>query len=57
MTLSDRINSKVANSAFGRHFKLEGSGAKKERLDSRFLTELRGGLATFVAMVIYPIVQ
>ncbi|CAO3661745.1 unnamed protein product [Umbelopsis ramanniana] len=50
MTLSDRINTRVANSAFGRHFKLEGSGAKKERLNSRFLTELRGGLATFVAM-------
>jgi hypothetical protein len=51
MTLSDRINNGVANSVFGRHFQLEGSGAKKERLNSKFLTELRGGLATFVAMV------
>ncbi|KAH8550347.1 permease family-domain-containing protein [Umbelopsis sp. PMI_123] len=50
MTFSDTINSRVANSPFGRHFQLEGSGAKKERPNSKFLTELRGGLATFVAM-------
>jgi AGZA family xanthine/uracil permease-like MFS transporter len=51
MTLADSINVKVANSFFGRHFQLEGSGAKKERHGAKFLTELRGGLATFVAMV------
>ncbi|KAG2183825.1 hypothetical protein INT44_008836 [Umbelopsis vinacea] len=50
MTLTERINTRVANSAFGRHFQLEGSGSKKERINSKFLTELRGGLATFVAM-------
>ena len=51
MTLADSINVKVANSLFGRHFQHEGTGGTKERHGTRFLTELRGGLATFVAMV------
>ncbi|KAG2175498.1 hypothetical protein INT43_001145 [Umbelopsis isabellina] len=50
MTWTETVNNRVANSFFGRHFQLEGSGSKKERPGSRFLTELRGGLATFVAM-------
>jgi AGZA family xanthine/uracil permease-like MFS transporter len=51
MTWTESVNNRVANSFFGRHFQLEGSGSKKERPGSKFLTELRGGLATFVAMV------
>lgn len=54
MTWTETVNNRVANSVFGRHFQLEGSGSKKERVGSRFLTELRGGLATFVAMVSIP---
>lgn len=40
----------VAKSVVGRRFRLEFSGHKKERKGSRFLTELRAGLATFFAM-------
>ncbi|KAH6684186.1 permease [Halenospora varia] len=40
----------VAKSAVGRHFRLEFSGHKMERKGTRFLTEIRAGLATFFAM-------
>ncbi|KAF8457188.1 nucleoside transporter [Terfezia claveryi] len=50
MTWAERFNRKVAQSAFGRWFKLEFSGALKERKNSQFLTEVRAGLATFFAM-------
>ncbi|KAG6901510.1 hypothetical protein C0995_010979 [Termitomyces sp. Mi166 len=41
---------KVARTFVGRYFKLEGSGASKERTGSRFLTEIRAGLTTWAAM-------
>jgi AGZA family xanthine/uracil permease-like MFS transporter len=40
----------VAKSVIGRHFRLEFSGHRHERKGSRFLTEVRAGLATFFAM-------
>lgn len=40
----------VAKSIVGRRFRLEFSGHKFERKGSRFLTEVRAGLATFFAM-------
>ncbi|CAG8462305.1 7611_t:CDS:2 [Acaulospora morrowiae] len=45
----DRLNDTVAKSVFGRYFKLANSGASKAR-DTKFTTELRAGLATFVTM-------
>ncbi|KAJ1841575.1 hypothetical protein LPJ70_004172, partial [Coemansia sp. RSA 2708] len=46
----DRLDRRVAQSALGHWFRLDGSGAKRTRVGSRFTTELRGGLATFVTM-------
>ncbi|KAG6828241.1 hypothetical protein H0H92_008675 [Tricholoma furcatifolium] len=40
----------VARSFVGRYFKLEGSGVAKERVGSRFTTEIRAGLTTWAAM-------
>ena len=40
----------VAKSFVGKRFRLEFSGHKHERKGSRFLTEMRAGLATFFAM-------
>jgi AGZA family xanthine/uracil permease-like MFS transporter len=40
----------VAKSIVGRRFRLEFSGHRYERKGSRFLTEVRAGLATFFAM-------
>lgn len=40
----------VAKSIVGRRFRLEFSGHRAERKGSRFLTEVRAGLATFFAM-------
>ena len=40
----------VAKSVVGRRFRLEFSGHRHERKGSRFLTEIRAGLATFFAM-------
>lgn len=40
----------VARSVVGRRFRLEFSGHRYERKGSRFLTEVRAGLATFFAM-------
>ncbi|CAN8100009.1 unnamed protein product [Discula destructiva] len=50
MTFVDTINTKVAKSAVGRWFRLDGSGHPKTRSKSLFTTELRAGLATFFAM-------
>jgi len=49
-SLFDRVNAQVADSPFGRWFKLEGSGHSRERIDSRFTTEIRAGLTTWAAM-------
>jgi AGZA family xanthine/uracil permease-like MFS transporter len=46
----EKTNVAVARSIIGRRFRLEFSGHKHERKGSRFLTELRAGLATFFAM-------
>ncbi|KAK0436458.1 permease family-domain-containing protein [Armillaria borealis] len=43
-------SSKVADSFVGRWFKLEGSGHPRERVGSRFTTEIRAGLTTWAAM-------
>ncbi|KAG5635228.1 hypothetical protein H0H81_011993 [Sphagnurus paluster] len=40
----------VADSFVGRWFKLDGSGATKTRVGSRFTTEIRAGLTTWAAM-------
>ncbi|KAI5122410.1 hypothetical protein M0805_002960 [Coniferiporia weirii] len=50
ITFSDRINARVAASAFGNWFRLEGSGHPRQRVGSRFLTEIRAGLTTWAAM-------
>nr|AOC89074.1 purine transporter PhZ [Phanerodontia chrysosporium] len=50
IALTHRINAFVADSPVGRWFHLEGSGHPKERVGSRFLTELRAGLTTWAAM-------
>ncbi|KAF3000038.1 hypothetical protein E8E14_006815 [Neopestalotiopsis sp. 37M] len=44
------VDEKVAKSAVGKWFRLEGSGHRKERKGSRFFTEVRGGIAAFFAM-------
>jgi hypothetical protein len=51
MTFFDRLNHNVATSGIGKYFRLEGSGARRERAGSKFTTEIRAGLTTFVAMV------
>ncbi|KAI8099317.1 permease family-domain-containing protein [Halteromyces radiatus] len=50
MAWANRINTAVAHSRIGRHFQLEGSGARRERKGTRFLTELRAGVTIFFAM-------
>ncbi|KAG0331176.1 hypothetical protein BG000_011132 [Podila horticola] len=50
MTFFDRLNNNVARSRVGKHFRLEGSGARRERAGSKFTTEIRAGLTTFVTM-------
>ncbi|CAG8639574.1 16340_t:CDS:2 [Dentiscutata erythropus] len=45
----DRLNRTIANTSFGKYFKLENSGASNTR-DTQFTTELRAGLTTFFAM-------
>ncbi|KAG0002944.1 hypothetical protein BGZ79_002003 [Entomortierella chlamydospora] len=50
MTFLNRLNRKVADSVVGRHFRLEGSGARRERAGSLFTTEVRAGITTFVTM-------
>ncbi|KAG9225487.1 hypothetical protein CCMSSC00406_0002990 [Pleurotus cornucopiae] len=46
----DLLNAHVADSFVGRWFHLEGSGHPKERVGSRFLTELRAGVTTWASM-------
>ncbi|KAJ7078891.1 permease family-domain-containing protein [Mycena belliarum] len=46
----DLLNAHVADSFVGRWFRLEGSGHPKERIGSRFMTELRAGLTTWASM-------
>jgi AGZA family xanthine/uracil permease-like MFS transporter len=46
----EKTNLAVSKSVVGRRFRLEFSGHKYERKGSRFLTEIRAGLATFFAM-------
>ncbi|KAI1343301.1 purine transporter [Xylariaceae sp. FL0016] len=43
-------NERIAKSAVGRYFQLEGSGHAKERKGSLFTTEIRAGIAAFFAM-------
>ncbi|KAI1314786.1 hypothetical protein EDD11_001714 [Mortierella claussenii] len=50
MSFFDRLNRNVAESRVGKHFRLEGSGARRERVGSKFTTEVRAGLTTFVTM-------
>ncbi|KAJ7188487.1 permease family-domain-containing protein [Mycena filopes] len=46
----DLLNAHIADSFVGRWFRLEGSGHPKERIGSRFTTEIRAGLTTWAAM-------
>src|SRR5687768_3939630 len=48
--LISKLNHKVADSPFGRYFRLDGCGHKKEREGTKFTTEIRAGLATFLTM-------
>jgi len=50
LSFCDRINAHVADSFAGRWFRLEGSGHHRERVDSRFMSEIRAGLTTWAAM-------
>ncbi|KAF9780090.1 permease family-domain-containing protein [Thelephora terrestris] len=50
VTIVDRINAAVALSPVGTWFRLEGCGHPKERVGSRFTTEIRAGLTTWAAM-------
>ena len=43
-----KLNDRVARSAFGRYFLLEGSGHPKERKGARFTTEILGGLTNIL---------
>ncbi|KAJ7675446.1 permease family-domain-containing protein [Mycena rosella] len=46
----DMLNAHVADSFVGLWFRLEGCGHPKERVGSRFTTEIRAGLTTWAAM-------
>ncbi|KAL4065545.1 permease family-domain-containing protein [Scleroderma yunnanense] len=50
VTFADRLNARVADSAIGRWFRLEGSGHPGEREGSRFMTDVRAGITTWAAM-------
>lgn len=50
MSFIQRLDTTVAQSAFGRYFRLEGSGHPLERKGARFSVELRAGCVTFAAM-------
>lgn len=50
MGWAQNTNQKIAKSAIGRWFQLDGSGHRKERKGSYFFTEIRAGLVTFFAM-------
>ncbi|QRV92927.1 xanthine/uracil permease [Ceratobasidium sp. AG-Ba] len=46
----ETLNTKVAESAVGRWFRLDGSGHPRQREGSLFTTEIRAGTTTFFAM-------
>jgi len=46
----ETLNTRVAESAVGRWFRLDGSGHPKQREGSLFTTEIRAGTTTFFAM-------
>ncbi|KAI8380307.1 permease family-domain-containing protein [Blakeslea trispora] len=50
MTWIDTMNDYVAHSYVGKYFQLEHSGARRERVGTKFSTEIRAGLTTFFAM-------
>ncbi|KAF9204584.1 hypothetical protein BGZ49_005128 [Haplosporangium sp. Z 27] len=50
MGFFEKLNHNVASSAVGKYFRLEGSGSSRERAGSKFTTEMRAGLTTFVTM-------
>jgi hypothetical protein len=49
-TQVEKTNMAMARSFIGRRFRLEFSGHRLEKKGTRFLTEVRAGLATFFAM-------
>ncbi|KAK8858377.1 hypothetical protein IAR55_002604 [Kwoniella newhampshirensis] len=51
MGFFDNINDKVARSAVGRWFRLDGSGHPLQRPGSKFTTELRAGTVTAASMI------
>lgn len=46
----ERVNARVADSAVGRWFRLDGSGHPLSRPGSKFTTEIRAGLTTWASM-------
>ncbi|KAJ7647513.1 xanthine/uracil permease [Roridomyces roridus] len=50
MRALDLLNAHVADSFVGRWFRLEGSGHIKERIGSRFTTEIRAGITTWISV-------
>ncbi|KAF9445193.1 xanthine/uracil permease [Macrolepiota fuliginosa MF-IS2] len=50
VALFDKLDNAVARSFVGRWFLLDGCGKPKERVGSRFTTEIRAGLTTWAAM-------
>ncbi|KAG1755270.1 permease family-domain-containing protein [Suillus paluster] len=50
LTFADRLNAQVADSAVGRWFRLEGSGHAREREGSRFMTDIRAGITTWISV-------
>ncbi|KAJ6593685.1 permease family-domain-containing protein [Mycena capillaripes] len=51
----DLLNAHIADSFVGRWFRLEGSGHPKERIGSRFTTEIRAGLTTWAMAYIISV--
>ncbi|TIB38427.1 hypothetical protein E3P86_01634 [Wallemia ichthyophaga] len=47
---NESANDRIADSWFGRYFRLDGSGHKKARAGAKFTQEIRAGITTFVAM-------
>ncbi|KAK8154646.1 permease family-domain-containing protein [Phyllosticta citrichinensis] len=45
-----KLDKRIAESGFGRFFRLDGSGHSKEVKNTRFLSEVRAGLTTFFTM-------
>ncbi|KAF7375980.1 hypothetical protein MSAN_00012600 [Mycena sanguinolenta] len=51
----DLLNAHIADSFVGRWFRLEGSGHPRERIGSRFTTEIRAGLTTWAMAYIISV--